>query len=276
MTLVEGGLRDRSDSSPANADGMAKSAKAAADKSDAEPYMRGRLGACADFWREIGASSMVLGWIVHGFMALFSSPCLGWSKPNQPCCFGPPEHSQFITESVSMLLRRGVTRVWDSSMGKPKVISPLKVVPKKGNKYRLILDLSKLNKYLLFPRFKYDSIGMVAEVFELGDWLFSFDLKDGYWHCDLHPDMWEYMCFEWEGVVYAFVQLPFGCAPACWVFTKMIKVMVAYWRGSGHKVISYIDDGLGGAGSERGAQVFSDLVVSTLTGCGWRGNCVRI
>ena len=42
-------------------------------------------------------------------------------------------------------------------------MSPLKVVPKKVNKYRLVLDLSKLNKYLLFPRFKYDIIAMVAE-----------------------------------------------------------------------------------------------------------------
>jgi hypothetical protein len=24
--------------------------------------------------------------------------------------------------------------------------------------------------------------------------LFAFDMKDGYWHCDLHSDMWEYMC----------------------------------------------------------------------------------
>ena len=44
-----------------------------------------------------------------------------------------------------MLLRRGVIREWDPSWGKPKVVSPLQVVPKKGNKYRLILDLSKLN-----------------------------------------------------------------------------------------------------------------------------------
>ena len=50
---------------------------------------------------------------------------------------------------------------------------------------------------------------MVAEVFDLDDWLFAFDMKDGYWHCDLHSDMWEYMCFEWGGVVYTFVQLPF-------------------------------------------------------------------
>ena len=128
------------------------------------------------------------------------------------------------------------------------------VVPKKPDKFRLILGLSRLNRYLVFPRFRYDSISLVAEVFELGDSLFSFDLKDGYWHCDLHSDMWQYMCFEWEGVILTFVQLPFGCAPACWVFTKLIKVMVRHWRSLGFKVLSYIDDGLGGAGSRVEAQ----------------------
>ena len=55
-------------------------------------------------------------------------------------------------------------REWDPSWSKPKVVCPLKVVPKKGNMYRLILDLSKLNKFLIFPRFKYVSIPMVTEV----------------------------------------------------------------------------------------------------------------
>ena len=259
MVLVEGTLQNPVDSAPADADGELKS-----NKSDSEPYMRHRLRDRLSFWREIGACDMVLGWIEHGFMAFFASPCEGWVKANQPCCFEPPEHPKFISESVAMLLRRGVIREWDPSWGKPKVVSPLKVVPKKGNKYRLILDLSKLNKFLIFPRFKYDSIAMVAEVFDLDDWLFAFDMKDGYWHCDLHSDMWEYMCFEWEGVVYTFVQLPFGCAPACWVFTKLIKVMVAFWRGFGLKILSYIDDGLAGAASKAEAKVFSDLVIDTL------------
>ena len=96
-------------------------------------------------------------------------------------------------------------------------MSPLKVVPKKGNKYRLILDLSKLNKILIFPRFKYDSIAMVAEVFDLDDWLFAFDMKDGYWHCDLHSDMWEYMCFEWEGD-----SCVYFCAVAFWLCSCLL------------------------------------------------------
>ena len=52
------------------------------------------------------------------------------------------------------------------------------------------------------------------------------------------------------------------------MFTKLIKVVVAFWRGFGLKILSYIDDGLGGAASEAEAKVFSDLVIDTLTKCG--------
>ena len=102
-------------------------------------------------------------------MAFCGLPCEDWVNPNQHCCFEPPEHPQFISESVAMLLRRGVIREWDSSWGKPKLVRSLQVIPKKGNTYRLILDLFKLNKYLLFSGFKYDSITMVDEVFDLDD-----------------------------------------------------------------------------------------------------------
>ena len=85
----------------------------------------------------------------------------------------------------------------------------------------------------------------------------------------------EYMCFEWEGVVYTFVQLPFGCAPARWMFTKLITVMVAFWRGFGLKILSYTDDGLTGAASKAKVQVFSDLVIDTLVKCGWIVNWAK-
>ena len=96
MVLVEGTLQISADSAPAEADGEPN-----LNKSDSEPYMRDRLS----FWKEIGACDMVLGWIEHGFMAFFGSPCEGWVKANQPCCFEPPEHPKFISESVAMLLR---------------------------------------------------------------------------------------------------------------------------------------------------------------------------
>ena len=71
-----------------------------------------------------------------------------------------------------------------------------------------------MNYYLKFPKFEYDHIGMVRERFAKGDHLFCWDLKDGYWHVDLHPDFRTYMVFEWEGKLYHWYVMPFGMAPA--------------------------------------------------------------
>ena len=181
------------------------------------PYMGGRLRCRYAFWKGIGACQMVLEWIRIGFMAWFTEEVPVLRKPNQESCYEPEAHRQFITESMEALKARGVVREWNKDWGEPRVISPLKVVPKKGGKLRLILDLFKLNKYLKFPRFRYDSVKQIPDLFEEGD---AWDAKDGYWHVDLHADMWQYMCFEWEGQILFFAVMPFGLAPACWVFTK--------------------------------------------------------
>ena len=52
--------------------------------------------------------------------------------------------------------------------------------------------------------------------------------------------------------VYYFRMMPFGLAPACWVFTKIIRVLVDYWRSQGLACLSYIDDGVGAAGGLKG------------------------
>ena len=177
-------------------------------------------------------------------MGVFHSECPRIKEQNQESCYESVERFEFVDSSVSQLLDRGVIGIWNSDWGEPVVISPLKVVPKKGSTFRLILDLSKMNKYLNFPRFKYDHINQPRDVFEPGDFLFAWDLEDGYWHNDLHPNFWTYMAFEWEGEIYYFVVLTFGCASACWVFTTVIDVLIAACIAFGLKCLSYIDDGL--------------------------------
>lgn len=83
-------------------------------------------------------------------------------------------------------------------------------------------------------------------------------------HRECRGDLHTYMCFEWLGVVYYFAVLPFGASPACWVFTKVMKVLVRFWRSRGLKVMHYIDDGLGGAQPLGLALSHRDLVVWTL------------
>ena len=239
------------------------------------PYMRHKLRAQLAFWKSLRAPKQVLNWIEFGFMGVFQSECPRIRKQNQESCYEPVEQFEFVDSSVRQLLDRGVIGVWNPDWGEPRVISPLKVVPKKGNTYRLILDLSKMNKHLRFPRFKYAHINQTRDVFEPGDFLFAWDLKDGYWHIDLHPEFWTYMAFEWEGVTYYFAVLPFGCAPACWVFTTVIDVLIATCRAFGLKCLSYIDDGLGGAQPMAEAVRMSGMVRTLFTEAGFALNIAK-
>jgi hypothetical protein len=239
------------------------------------PYMRHKLRAQLAFWKSLRAPRQVLNWIEFGFMGIFHSECPRIRKQNQVSCYEPVEQFEFVDSSIRQLLARGVIGVWNPDWGEPRVISPLKVVPKKGNTYRLILDLSKMNKHLRFPRFKYAHINQTREVFEPGDFLFAWDLKDGYWHIDLHPDFWTYMAFEWEGEIYHFAVLPFGCAPACWAFTTVIDVLIAACRAFGLKCLSYIDDGLGGAKPLAEAVRMSGMVRTLFTDAGFALNIAK-
>ena len=241
------------------------------------PYMRHKLRVQLAFWKSLRVPRQVLNWIEVGFMGVFplESRCPRIRKQNQESCYESVEQFEFVDSSVSQLLDRGVIGIWNPDWGEPVVISPLKVVPKKGNTYRLILDLSKMNKYLSFPRFEYAHIIQTRDVFEPGDFLFAWDRKDGHWHIGLHPDFWTYMAFEWEGEIYYFAVLPFGCAPVCWVFTAVIDVLIAACRAFGLKCLSYIDGGLGGAQPLAEAVRMSGMVKALFTDAGFALNIAK-
>ena len=81
-------------------------------------------------------------------------------------------------------------------------------------------------------------------------YFFTFDLKSGYHHVDIHPDSIPYLGFSWGNAegrrFFMFQVLPFaiGLSTACYVFTKLLRPLVQRWRASGLRVILYIDDGL--------------------------------
>jgi hypothetical protein len=233
----------------------------------AEPVMRGRLKLKEAEWIKIGASALVLSWVAWGFTFMFHTPCPRLEYRNQQGC-SEPRASEFITDVLVKLKRRGIIGEWKEEWGRPMVISPLKVVPKDITSFRLILDLSRLNRFLRFPRFKYDSIAQVKFLFDQGGYLFTWDLKDGYFHLDMAEQMFTYLCFRWEGKLYYFAQCPMGAAPAAWAFTKLVGAVVAHLRSQGLRCLTYIDDGLGGAGTEEEALRLSALTVEVFTSLG--------
>jgi len=65
---------------------------------------------------------------------------------------------------------------------KPHCVSLLGVVPKKGNKLRLVCDLRELNNSCIAPKFVYENIDAVLDLVEPRDQFISADLKNGFHH----------------------------------------------------------------------------------------------
>ena len=127
-----------------------------------------------------------------------------------------------------------------------------------------------MNIFLWKQNFKYEDLRIIVMMlFKRGDYLFSFDLKSGYHHVDIAKHHWKYLEFNWEGINYVFTILPFGLSTTCYMFTKVIRPLVRYWRARGLRILVYLDDGLGAMSGEQPAIEASQLVQHTLDECGF-------
>lgn len=154
---------------------------------------------------------------------------------------GALDHRDFVSTQIKELLKQGAINKVTSP---PRVVNPLNVVPKKGGKLRLILDLRHVNTYLQFPKFKLESLKALESLAQPGDLMFALDLLSGYYQCHMHPAAWDYLGLEWEGSFYIFCVLPFGLASAPWVFTKFMREVASGLRAKGIRLLVYLDDWL--------------------------------
>jgi hypothetical protein len=205
---------------------------------ESEPWLRNMLRAKLPFWQSFCTSLFVLSIISTGYRLPWSAgpPPGPFYQKNHPSAF---EHPSFVSEAVRTLVVTGAAMPVSFC---PFIVSPLGVVPKGLDKLRLILDLRYLNSFLHVQSFKYESIREVGQLAKLRDMLFTVDLKSRYHHIDVDPEYLQYLGFEWMGQFYVFCQLPFGLATACFVFTKVLKQLVQFWRKQGIRLIPYIDD----------------------------------
>jgi hypothetical protein len=115
----------------------------------------------------------------------------------------------------------------------PGFYSHVFLVSKKSGEWRLIIDLSRLNRFLAVPRFKMETTRSVAMAIQPKDWTVSLDLRDAYFHIPMHPNYQHFLRFTHEGKVYQFQALLFGLASAPLIFTTVIKAFVAPFHALG-------------------------------------------
>jgi hypothetical protein len=127
----------------------------------------------------------------------------------------------------------------------PGFYSSIFVIPKKNSeKLRLVINLKPLNKMLVKYPFKMETTRSITAALQQGDWTISVDLTDAYFHVPIHKDSQKYLRFTHDRRVFQFVALPFGLAPAPYVFTKLMATVGQTAHKRMLHLYLYLDDSL--------------------------------
>ena len=103
--------------------------------------------------------------------------------------------------------------------------SRLFLVPKKIGKYRPVINLRPLHRWI---HFKMEGIHVVRDLLAKEDYLTHIYLKDAYLVIPIHHRFHKLIRFHWEGQYFKFECLLFGLSSAPCVFTKVEKVVLAF------------------------------------------------
>ena len=114
---------------------------------------------------------------------------------------------------------------------------------------------------------------VVANVYNPGDYLVTFDLKSGYHHISIAEAYWKYLGFSWVGKNgdpkwYVFCVLPFGLSTAPYIFTKVTRVLLRHWRRDGIRCQLHMDD----VSTLEGARVVAERLKTDLLKAGFIPN----
>ena len=184
-------------------------------------------------WRKLGANSYVVRRLRFGLT-------LDWIQ-------GPPRLSvtpsviSFIANKAKMaLMRDHVKEMMDKGAVKiitdasPGFFSRVFMVPKQGlNKWRPVIDLSSLNRFLVKKTFQMETPELIRQSFTKDEWVTSIDLSDAYFHVPVAMNYRKYMRFCMDDTIYEFIAMPFGLSTAPREFTELVVEFkqIAFSRG---------------------------------------------
>ena len=237
-------------------------------KASLSPPVGGRLRSFRRDWLTNKCSQNVLNIITNGYVLPFRS------KPNLirfPLILSEYKAQQkdqaLATCIQSLLSKNAIERVENvKSLG---FYSRLFLVPKPHQRWRPVIDLSRLNTFPHVEKFKMETPESIRTSLIPGEWVLSIDLSDAYLHIPIHPNSRKYLRFCYKAQVFQFTSLPFGLATAPQIFTMIVKEVKLMALSRGLRIHQYLDDWLIRSQSQEEAQVNTQAVVDLTQSLGW-------
>ena len=147
----------------------------------------------------------------------------------------PPEHLVvWLTVHEEYLATGAIKRIL---AGEAHFVSPAFLVEKGRTngamKYRLVVDLRKVNKRLRRLGLRYSRLRDFGTMLRKGDGMVGFDIRNAYHHLRVRPDLQKFLQFRIAGEFFQCVALPFGLATSPYYFTHLMLVVVRFLRTPG-------------------------------------------
>ena len=132
-------------------------------------------------WSQMGAGPKVVQILKQGYTLPFQNRPKLSRVPTVVSSYANLHSNSYLLEALQQLIdKNAVERVHNqTSIG---FFNRLFLVPKPNNKWRPILDLSKLNPFLKTEKFRMETPETIRTSLQRGEWVTSVDSKDAYFH----------------------------------------------------------------------------------------------
>ena len=188
--------------------------------------------------------------------------------PSVISCYVNPQRNSYLLEALHQLIDKNAVELVQNKKSLA-FFNRLFLVPKPNNKWRPILDLSKLNLFLKVEKFKMETPETIRTSLQQGEWVTSIDFKDAYFHIPIQEHSRKYLRFHVQGRTCQFKALPFGLSTAPLEFTVVAKEVKLMAIHKGIRIHQYLDDWLVRARSHHVCLQHTKDLVKMCQDLGW-------
>ena len=222
-------------------------------------------------WLDLGAHPKVVQILREGYTLPFRTRPRLARFPTVVSCYVNPHRNSYLLEALHQLIDKNAVELvkHQTSLG---FFNRLFLVPKPNNKWRPILDLSKLNLFLKTEKFKMETPETIRTSLQQEEWVTSIDFKDAYFHIPIQEQSRKYLRFHVEGRTYQFKALPFGLSTAPLEFTVVAKEVKLMAIHKGIRIHQYLDDWLVRARSYQACLQHTRILLEICQKLGWLVN----
>ena len=213
-------------------------------KASLSPPVGDRLNSFRRDWQTEKCSNNMLNIITNGYIlpSIHQKTKISQSLPDSLRIQGPLKDLDLASCIQSLLSKNAIERAENlKSLG---FYRHLFLIHKPHQRWRPVIDLSRLNTFLLVERFKMETPESIRASLIPGEWVSSIDLSDTYLHIPIHPNIRKYLRVCHDLQVFQLTSLPFVLAMAPQVLTMIVKEVKLMALTRGLRLHQYLDDWL--------------------------------